>query len=106
MNKALIISLVHIFITGAFLFYLGWVNYKLPKWIFWITLALGIVVLILWLLKFSWTFIPILHIFIVAPLLIAIGILQTKSPYWLFQSSIIIGAGAIGYHAMKIIKSF
>jgi len=105
MNRALIISLVHIFITGAFLFFIGWVNFKLPIWVFWLTLALGIAVAIAWAFKFSWTFMPILHIFIIAPVLIAIGILKKNSPFWLFQVSIIIGAGAIGYHAMKIIKS-
>ena len=106
MNKSLIISLVHIFITGAFLFYVGWVNYSIPKWIYWILLALGIAVIIAWALHFSWSFIPIIHIFIIAPVLIALGILRTNAPYWLFQMSIIIGASAIGYHAMKIIKSF
>lgn len=49
---------------------------------------------------------PILHIFIIAPVLIAIGILKKNAPYWLFVVSIIIGAGAIGYHGMKVIKSF
>ena len=105
MNRGLIISLVHIFITGAFLFFVGWVNYKLPNWVFWITLALGIAIGILWIFKFSWSFIPILHLLIIAPTLLAIGILKKKTPYWLFQICIIIGAGAIGYHGMKIIKS-
>ena len=105
MNQSLIISLVHIFITGAFLLWVGWTNLQTPKWAYWVLLILGLAVFILWISKASWNFIPLIHLLFVAPALIYLGWFQNKSPYWLYQMCTVLGSAAIGYHAMKLVKS-
>lgn len=105
MNKSIIISLVHIFITGAFLIWIGWKNTSTPQWAYWVLLILGLAVLIAWIRKFSFNLIPLIHIFIIAPLLIYLGWFKNQSPYWLYQMSTIMGSAAVGYHALKLMKS-
>ena len=106
MNQSAIISLVHVFITGLFLFYVGWVNVNLVNWLYWVLLVLGIAILLVWLPKLSWSLMPIVHIFVVAPVLIYLGWFKNKSPYWLYQMCTIIGSAAIGYHGMKLVKNY
>jgi len=99
----MLISLVHIFITGAFLVYLGVYEKSTPNWLFIVALVLGIIVALRWLMLWNLSLFPIIHVLVVAPLLITMGIMKTNSPRWLFKVSIMVGFAAIGYHALKLI---
>ena len=105
MDRSTIISLVHVFVTGAFLFWIGWKNVSTPQWAYWVLLLLGLAVLVLWLLKFSWNLMPVIHALFVAPVLIYLGWNKNKSPFWLYQMCTIIGSAAIGYHGAKLLKT-
>jgi len=99
----MLINLVHIFITGAFLVYLGISETKTPNWAFIVALVLGILVALRWLMLWSVSLFPIIHVLIVAPLLIGLGIMKNKSPKWMFKVSMMVGFAAIGYHATKLL---
>lgn len=100
----LIISLIHIFITGLFLLFIGWKQNDNPSWAYWVALILGVAVFFVWAIRFKKTFMSIVHLLLVVPLLVTIGVLRNKSPIYLYKISIMIGSAAIGYHIISLLK--
>jgi hypothetical protein len=105
----LIISLIHIFITGPLFIYIGLV---MPKNIlFYILLfLLAIIIIISFIYRYinkqlyAWLYI---HLFLFATLLFYISYLrftQQKIPKYLYSFLIAIGIAAIGYHIIKIYR--
>jgi hypothetical protein len=107
MNKEdLIIQIVHIFLIGIFLIYVG---IMIPDydWIYYILLSFGIIAILFFFININnqdlfWI---IWRIFIIGIILIWIGIQKYNSPKFLFKLLIILGAGAIGYHLIKLIQN-
>ena len=106
MKFRIIISLIHIFITGIFLLYLGWEENNSPKWAYILSLILGILIFLVWVIRIKSKniFMIIIHLCIVVPLLLAIGLLKNKTPIYLYKISIIIGSASIGYHILSLLK--
>lgn len=100
-----IIQIIHIFIFGIILLYVGIV---IPKddWIYYILLALGIIAISFFLINFKKSLFWILwHILIIGIVLLWVGILKYNSPKFLFKLLIILGSAAIGYHLVRLIQN-
>ena len=104
MNNHALISLVHVFITGVFLIYLGWMGGRTPVWAYWVALVLGVLVFIRWVMRFSVNLIPFIHVFFVAPLLVYAGVRRNKTEDIVYKLFIIIGSAAIGYHIVSLLR--
>ena len=111
MNEDLIISLVHVFFSGPYLIYLG--LYK-PKSIYFYILLfiLALVIIGAFIYRYltnklyAWIFVHLL-LFVVLFLTISILRFMNKEiPYYLYSFLLAIGIAAVGYHIIKIYKSF
>ena len=108
-NLNFIISLIHVFLTGPLLIYIGLV--KSYNIIFSIILfILAIIIVIAFIYRYvskqlyAWIYV---HLLLFASLLFYISYLrftQQKIPDYLYSFLIAIGFGAIGYHIIKLIK--
>ena len=106
----LIVQLLHIFIFGPFLIYVG-IKQPPQDFIYYILLALGIAVIVVFIVNmirertknfFGWL---LWHIIIISGILLWCGIQKTKSPHIIFALLIALGFAAIGYHATRLIQS-
>lgn len=106
----LIVQLLHIFIFGPFLIYVG-ITQPPQDFIYYILLALGIAVIVVFIVNmirertknfFGWL---LWHIIIISGILLWCGIQKTKSPHIIFALLIALGFAAIGYHATRLIQS-
>jgi hypothetical membrane protein len=104
-TKDLIIQILHIFVFGVFLLYLG-IAMPTINWIYNIVLILGIFILIYWIatLMTQSLFWIIWHL-LIGIILILVGIYKQDTPYFVFNLLIIIGSGAIGYHLTRLIEN-
>jgi hypothetical protein len=107
MNIHLIISLIHILITGPLLIYIGIIK---PNNIifYWILLLLAIIIVIAFIYRYLYkqlyAFLYV-HLLLFATLLFSISYLkfrEEKIPYYLYSFLIAIGFASIGYHFVKI----
>jgi hypothetical protein len=110
MNPDLIISFVHVLVTGPYLIYLG--LYK-PKSIYYYILLfiLALVIIGAFIYKYvtkklyAWLFV---HLFLFVTLFLTVSILRFMNkeiPYYLYSFLLAIGIAAVGYHIIKIYKS-
>ena len=108
MNKHILISLIHIFINGPLMIYIG---YFKPKNIifYWILLLIGIGLILDILYKYvknnihAWL---VIHLILFAPLFAYtgyLGINKEKIPYYLHSFILAIGIAALGYHILKLV---
>jgi hypothetical protein len=106
----LIVQLLHIFIFGPFLIYVG-ITQPPQDFIYYILLALGIAVIVVFIVNMirertknvlGWL---LWHIIIISGILLWCGIQKTKSPHIIFALLIALGFAAIGYHATRLIQS-
>jgi hypothetical protein len=106
----LIVQLLHIFIFGPFLIYVG-ITQPSQDFIYYILLALGIAVIVVFIVNMirertknvlGWL---LWHIIIISGILLWCGIQKTKSPHIIFALLIALGFAAIGYHATRFIQS-
>lgn len=107
----LIISLVHIFANGPYLIYLG--LYQPENVYYYIGLfILALAIMGVFIYKFltnklyAWL---LVHLFLFVSLFLTICILKfmdKKIPQYLFSFILAIGIAAVGYHIIKIYKSF
>ena len=105
----IIISLIHIFITGPFLVYIGILNPN--NILFYILLfLLAIIIIISFIYRYinkelyAWLYV---HLLLFATLLFYICYLrftQQKIPNYLYSFLLAIGIAAIGYHIIKLFK--
>jgi hypothetical protein len=105
MNYHSISNLFHIFVTGPLIIAGGILRKNSPDWLQWTLWSLvGIVVIVqssLWIMKRVPMWVALLHILIVAPIIAGALIYQSR---WLYELMILIGAAAIGYHAITFIR--
>ena len=105
MNLDLIISLVHVLITGPLFIYIGLT--KPANMIYYYALLLLAVIIVL---AFIYRYLHkglYVHLLLFASLLISIfylKIMHKEVPYYLYSFLIAIGIAAIGYHLMKILN--
>jgi hypothetical protein len=108
-NKDIIISLIHIFITGPFFIYVGLT--KPNNIIFSVILFLLATIIVgAFIYRFikkqlyAWLYV---HLLLFSVLLYSISYLRftnQKIPYYLYSFLTAIGIAAIGYHIIKIIR--
>ena len=109
-NIHFIISLIHIFFTGPLLIYIGIA--KPSHILFYILLfILAIIIILSFIYRYftkklyAWLYV---HLLLFSVLLLFIAYLKfTKKniPYYLYSFLIAIGAGAIGYHIIKLLRN-
>lgn len=98
------IRLLHVFVIGLFLL---WVGLAVPEaaWIYLVVLAAGVFLLVYWLVTVReqdvfWT---VWHL-LVAVFLCWIGIQGSGSPRFLFKILVLLGVAAIGYHLIGLVR--
>ena len=108
MNKHTLISLIHVFINGPLMIYIG---YFKPKNIifYWILFLIGIGLILDILYRYvknnihAWL---VIHLILFAPLFAYtgyLGINKEKIPYYLHSFILAIGIAALGYHILKLV---
>ena len=109
--KELYIHLFHILIVGTLFLYVGIQKSKIPQFMYYVLLTLGIIIIFYHSYK---TYIKVqqkknpwvnlIHILIVGPLLIYIGLNKQKSPRWSYEILLLLAFAAIGYHGYYMIN--
>ena len=102
----LIIQIIHIFILGIFLLYVG-IMIPCADWNYYILFIFGLVALLFFIInireeKLFWV---LWHVLIIGIILIWVGIQKSDSPQFLFRLLIILGSAAIGYHSIRMIQN-
>jgi hypothetical protein len=108
-NNDIIISLIHIFITGPFFIYVGLVkpNNIIYSIILFLLATIIVGAFIYRLIKkqlYAWLYV---HLLLFSVLLYSISYLRFTNqeiPYYLYSFLLAIGIAAVGYHIIKIIK--
>lgn len=105
-----IIHLFHIIIVGSLFLYVGIEQSKIPSFLYYILLYLGIFVILYQSYnvykdrkneKYLWVY--LLHILIIGPLMIYIGINNVKTPQYSYELLLMLGFAAIGYHGYYLL---
>lgn len=107
MDEHLIISTVHILLTGPFLLYVGIVQ---PEniYFYYVLLGLAVVIVLAFLNKYmrnelyAWLFV---HLFLFVALLLSVSVLKImgkKVPHYLYSFMVALGIAAVGYHIYKV----
>ena len=111
--KELIIHLFHILIVGTLFLYVGVQNSKIPGFMYYVLLVLGIIIIFyhsykgyIKVLNKKNPWVSLIHILIVGPLLIYIGYNKEKTPRWAYEILLMLGFAAIGYHGYYIVNSY
>ena len=105
------VHLLHMFVFGSLLIYVGIRRKQTPTWLFYILTFLGTIVTIYhsYMVYLAITekkvlpWVNLFHIFVIAPLLISVGLLGADSPRYLFEFMLMLGFSAIGYHAYYLL---
>lgn len=112
MKSFLFIQLLHIFIIGAFLLYVGIYKTDIPHLLFPVMLGGGALVLIYHAYETYrkiqqnvpyW--IHLIHVLFAAPLLIYIGYNGVNTERMYFELMLMLGFAVIGYHAYYMVSS-
>jgi hypothetical protein len=110
LNHHTIINRAHMLFNGPLLIY---VSLAKPKsvYIYYLLLVIGIAILFTSISKIlgdkahKWIYV---HLLLFAPLILYVGYLgvkEDKIPYYLFSFMQAIGIGAVGHHAISLIKN-
>lgn len=108
-----IINLTHIIFSTPLFIWIGYMKNKTHKYIFYLALVVGIIVLLYHLYKCYLNFIEgnsmyivnLFHILVVAPLLIYAGIVREKIAYPIPSLMFILGAGGLIHYVIKYLKN-
>jgi len=106
--KESLVHLAHILVFSTFLWYIGIMKEKMPKFMYPIILSLGLLVVVYHIYKSLFkkdAWINYVHIFIVGPLLIYIGLYKEDTPRKAFEISLMLGFASFGYHGYYLINS-
>lgn len=105
MNTESLVHLFHIIIVGGIFLYVGIMQTSIPKILFPILLALGVIIIIYHIFKVykyiqigKGYWVNLIHIFIVGPLLVYIGYNREKTSRKWFEILLMLGFASIGYH--------
>lgn len=107
MKRLKAIHLIHVLVLAPFLIYLGIVQNRAPKWVFWVLLALASTSALYHLYHLSMHHtnqVNIFHLVAVLPLLIYVGLQQQKTPQFAFLMILAVGITALWYHGMQLIS--
>jgi hypothetical protein len=109
MDYYFIISLIHVFITGPLLIYIG-LTKPLNIIYYYALLLLALIIIIAFIYRlfkkqlYAWLYV---HLLLFVTLLLSIFYLKItdqKIPYYLYSFLVAIGIAAVGYHLIKIFK--
>lgn len=101
----MLIPIVHIFLTGPLLAYVGLMKPAF-RWVYWLLFGLGIGALayILWdIVKHGMRPWLLVHALVLLPVLLWVGWMGVKAPAFLFSLLLAFGCAAIGYHLVKVV---
>jgi hypothetical protein len=106
-----VLSLFHIFIIAPFLLYVGFTRSSLPRWVYWLLLGLGIVLVLYhgmkaytkWIQKNPSMWVNVIHALIVGPLLLYIGANQFDTPRPAYELLLMTAFAALGYHFYSLV---
>jgi len=111
MTSSIFVHLFHILIVGSLFLYVGIQKYKIPKFMYSVLIALGIIIILYHGFKVykkltegfnPW--INYIHILIIGPLLLYIGLNRDKTPRFYFEILLMLGFASIGYHGYYLIN--
>lgn len=102
-----LIAIVHIFFIAPLFLAVGFLRGATPDWLYWILLAMGIVVfvyhgwkaVIRWLAGSGLIWISLIHVLLIAPLLIYVGYMKKNTERFAYELMMLAGFGALGYHS-------
>lgn len=108
----MILSLFHIFLVAPFLLYVGFMRSSIPRWVYWFTLGLGILIILYHAMKAYTKFIQknptlwvnLIHTLIVGPLLVYIGAYQFDTPRPAYEVLLMTAFAALGYHFYSLVS--
>lgn len=112
MNKSLYKRLIHIFLIGGLLLYIGIRKTNTLPLVYHFTLITGIIVFIvhtiigyqkLIISRLPW--VSCIHLFCVAPILIYVGYYQNQSRLLFYELLLLLGFSCIGYHTYYLLKN-
>jgi hypothetical protein len=108
MKQITIVHLLHIFIIGGFLLYVGFQEENTPVWAFRLLLATGIIVffyhIYLYYKQGEELATRLFHILLMAPLLVWVGYQQKKTTHEEFRFLVMAGFASVGYHSYAIVR--
>lgn len=99
--KEAYVHLAHILIFSTFLGYIGIQQSSMPKILYNIILATGIIVILYHIYKSLYkkdAWINYIHILIVGPLLVYIGLMKEETPRKFFELILMLAFASLGYH--------
>ena len=108
MNSLTVVHLLHIFVIGGFLLYVGVQENNTPLWAYYVLLATGVVVFFyhIYLAIKQKKEIPtrLFHILLIAPLLVWVGYKKKEATHEEYRFLVMAAFASIGYHAYAIIR--
>lgn len=112
MNKNLYKRLIHIFLIGGLLLYVGIIKTNTPPSLYYLTLITGIIVFIVHsiiayqkLVNSHLPWVSFIHLFCVSPVLIYVGYYQNKSKFLFYELLLLLGFSCIGYHSYYLLRN-
>ena len=113
MNARTQLAILHTFVLGPFLLYVGLAREQVPDALFTSLLGLGVVIFGYHAFKAygkimqgqsAW--VNYIHIFLLAPLLIIIGYYGKNASRRFFEMLLLLGFSAVGYHGLNLVRDF
>lgn len=108
MNSHTVLHLLHIFVIGGFLSYIGIKKQSLSATWFKVILGVGVIVFAYHGYKYFGTskgsWVNLFHMLIVAPLLMYTGYLGSSAPRYMFELILFTAFAAIGYHTFYLLE--
>ena len=110
MEASSFVHLFHIIIVGSLFLYVGIYRTEIPKFMYYILLSLGLIIIFYHIYKaYNYLnqskpiWVNLIHIFIVGPLLFYIGYNGDKTSRKYFELLLMLGFASIGYHGYYLI---
>ena len=108
MSYLTVVHLLHLFIIGSLLLFIGIKRNSMPSFMYTILLFLGPFIILYHLYKaytvpkFAWA--NYIHIFLVGPLLTYIGYTKEKTERKYFELVLMLAFASVGYHGYYLVK--
>ena len=111
MDSHFYLALFHVLIVAPFLIYVGIQRASLPKWLFYVLIGLGAVIVAYhsfkaygkWLKGSSNLWVNFIHMFYVGPLLMWIGLKGEDTPRSAYEILLLLAFAAGGYNLYNLI---
>jgi len=104
--KEFFVHLAHILIFSTFLGYIGIVKTNMPKFLYPIILATGLLVIVYHIYKSLFkkdAWVNYIHIILVGPLFVYIGLQKEETPKKIFELILMLAFASLGYHGYYLL---